>query len=47
MKKFLADTKTYLAFGWKTFKACPWLFIAVQLVLFAISLGIGLVECLL
>lgn len=47
MKKFLADTKTYLAFGWKTFKACPWLFIAVPLVLFAISLGIGLVEGLL
>jgi uncharacterized membrane protein len=47
MKKFLSHTQKYLAFGWKTFKACPWLFVAVPLLLFAISLGIGLVEGLL
>lgn len=47
MKKFLSHTKTYVSFGWKTFKACPWLFVAVPLVLFAISLGIGLAEGLL
>ncbi len=40
----MSRIKEYLLFGWKTFKASPWLFIAVPLVLFAINLGIALIE---
>lgn len=36
--------KESLAFGWRTFKSCPWLFISVPLVLLAVAMGIGIIE---
>ncbi len=36
--------KEAFVFGWKSFKATPWLFIAAPLVLMAITIGIAFVE---
>lgn len=36
--------KDSLTLGWNTFKSCPWLFIAVPLVLLAIAVGISIIE---
>jgi uncharacterized membrane protein len=36
--------KESLELGWKTFKAAPWLFITIPLVLLAIATGISIVE---
>ena len=38
------QVKESLTVGWNIFKACPWLFITVPLVLVAVAVGIGIIE---